>query len=81
VSDFLEDLKAIRERELAPLRREAEIPEDESLWDGDTIDSEKIMRYVEILESTVVGKASVLSLVGSACFPHMRSDTREELGG
>lgn len=74
MSDLLSDLKAIRDNELAPLRAEAGLPEREEEWDGDTVTDEKIMRYVEILESTVVGKASVLSLIAQASRPYARRD-------
>lgn len=81
MTDFLEDLRQIREREIGPIRDEAGIPRDESAWDGDTVNDEKLMRYIELLEATVVGKASVLSLAGSLIHPHMRRDTREALDG
>lgn len=74
MADFLEDLRLVRERELTPLRLEAGLPADLDSAEPEELDMDKLWRYIEVLESTVVGKATVIGLCSTVLKPHARHD-------
>lgn len=61
MSDLLDNIDKVRDKELPRLRAEAEYPDPES---GEYPTDEQVVAYIEVLESAVVGKQAALETIG-----------------